>query len=151
MLNRLELPVGFAEGNRRHLVVGNPAAELVRFICQTEKIRKVSSIRAWWLGGLATARAGDSVAGESGEGPVKKSKTDVLIEFLLPTERSTRHGVSVKTCNKTSPTNDQLFLTTAAGFSELLRSSGIHVSKAAEDAIKMFCGDEGFRPKDMLS
>ena len=57
-------------------------------------------------------------------------------------------GVSVKTCNNAKPINDQLFCTTAIAFCNLLRANNIPVSDKAEKALRMFCGDPGFRPCD---
>lgn len=54
----------------------------------------------------------------------------------------------MKTCNNRTPTNDQLYFTTATAFCSLLRRNGINVPKAAQDALRMFCGDNGCRPKD---
>jgi hypothetical protein len=57
-------------------------------------------------------------------------------------------GVSTKQCNNPTPTNAQLYFTTARGFARLLSDNGIPVSDAAIAALRQFCGDTGFRPQD---
>ena len=128
-----------------HLVRGHPALELVQYVAGREGFAEVTGIRAWWLGGLATTRAGDVLL-DAGS-VVTKSKSDVLITLESLT-RSIRRGVSVKTCNNATPTNAQLYFTTASAFANLLRMNDIVVSPEAEDALRMFCGDPGFRPSD---
>jgi hypothetical protein len=98
------------------------------------------------LGGLATSGEGDVILNESGLA-VGKSKSDVVVEITY-NNGVERIGVSVKTCNKNTPTNDQLYFTTASAFCALLRTHGMQVSIEAEEALKMFCGDAGFRPLD---
>ena len=46
------------------------------------------------------------------------------------------------------PTNAQLYFTTAIAFIKLLNDNGINVSNNALNALRQFCGDSGFRPKD---
>jgi len=150
LLNSFSFSGNLSQGQRNHIVTGHPVVELIRYICQTEKISKIEKLRAWWLGGLATVREKDLVEGES-KMPVEKSKSDILLEITYGDGKIIKRGVSVKTCDKRTPTNDQLFLTTAVGFCNLLRTHGIKVSKEAETALRMFCGDEGFRPLDMCT
>lgn len=57
-------------------------------------------------------------------------------------------GVSTKQCNNASPTNAQLYFTTARGFASLLQANGIPVSNRAILSLRQFCGDAGFRPSD---
>lgn len=56
--------------------------------------------------------------------------------------------MSTKQCNNRTPTNAQLYFTTARGFTKLLRDNGIAVTDAALEALRRFCGDAGFRPLD---
>ena len=149
LLNSSSYPKDLTKGPRNPLVTGNPALELIKYVCQTEKIEIVSKVKANWLGGLATYGQGDSVKDNSGV-VVKKSKSDILIEIHDAKGAPFRTGVSVKTCDNPTPTNDQLFLSTAVGFCNLLRSRGIKVSSEAENALRMFCGDPGFRPTERL-
>jgi hypothetical protein len=105
---------------------------------------------AKWLGGLATAKAGDKILGDDGQA-ITKSKSDILISFFDKDGKPTHLGVSIKTCSKATPTNAQLFFTTASAFCDILRMNGVAVSEEAEKALKMFCGDAGYRPTDTLN
>ena len=58
------------------------------------------------------------------------------------------YRVSTKQCNKPTPTNAQLYFTTARAFSRLLQENGILVSDVATIALRQFCGDSGYRPSD---
>ncbi|HSV94741.1 MAG TPA: hypothetical protein VLH94_02045 [Spirochaetia bacterium] len=136
----------FAISNK-HLFTSNPALSLVSYICEFKKIFGIKKIKGYWLGGLATGKSGDFLV--SKDVVVKKSKSDVLID-IVHSAGTLRVGVSVKTCNNKTPTNDQLFFTTASAFCELLRTNNIVVTQSAEKALKMFCGDMGFRPLDMV-
>ena len=134
--------------NKTHIYNGNPAVEILQYISNDRDI-EVLDARASWLGGLATSGLGDALLDERGN-PITKSKSDVLIE--LTTNRGVETvGVSVKTCNKKTPTNDQMFFTTARAFCQLLRYNTIAVSQEAEKGLSMFCGDAGYRPLDLLS
>lgn len=129
-----------------HLVVGKPAVELLNFILLHEKLPGVTGFDAAWLGGLATSGKGDLLYDENGD-VVCRSKSDVLLT-IHHSRGPRRIGVSVKTCNKRTPTNDQLYFTTAVAFCNLLRSHAIPISQDAEVALRMFCGDTGYRPVD---
>lgn len=134
--------------NETHIYNGNPAAELLQYISNDRGI-EILDAQASWLGGLATSGLGDALLDEHGN-PITKSKSDVLIK--LTTDRGIETvGISVKTCNKKTPTNDQMFFTTARAFCLLLSSNGIGVSDEAEKGLSMFCGDAGYRPLDLLS
>jgi len=150
MLNLFSFSGDPSLGQRSHIVTGHPAVELIRYICQTERISKIEKVKAWWVGGLATVRERGLVEDEP-QTPMRKSKSDILLEIFCGDGKIIKRGVSVKTCDKVTPTNDQLFLTTAVGFCNLLRNHGIKVSKEAETALRMFCGDEGFRPLDLYT
>jgi hypothetical protein len=131
-----------------HLYEGNPTSILVSYVLNHLGLKKVDSIKSYWLGGLATSGKGDFVLGHEGD-RVKRSKSDILLEIGHKGKVS-RIGVSVKTCYKPKPTNAQLFCSTAEAICNLFRRNGVNVSKDFETGFKMFCGDEGFRPVDML-
>lgn len=132
----------------QHLFTGNPAQKLLQYIAD-DTGKEILDAHASWLGGLATSGLGDAVLDENGK-PITKSKSDVLIQ--LTTVAGTEIiGISVKTCSKKTPTNDQMYFTTARAFCTLLRSNEISVSMEAERGLSMFCGDEGFRPLEILS
>lgn len=66
---------------RTHLFRGHPAILLLRYIASRQRINRIKSIRAWWLGGLATAGEGDAVTDPKGRA-IKASKSDVVIELV---------------------------------------------------------------------
>lgn len=133
--------------NNTHIFNGNPAVEILQYI-SNDRCIEILDAKASWLGGLATSGLGDALLDEHGR-PITKSKSDVLIK-LTTTRGIETVGVSIKTCNKKTPTNDQMFFTTAHAFCLLLRSNGIIVSDEAEKGLSMFCGDIGYRPLDLL-
>lgn len=138
-------PVLFKNRLKGHLVRGAPESELVRYILRAERILGADRLEAWWLGGLATSGEGDKLIVDGQ--PLTGSKSDILLRIHCGAISHTL-GVSIKTCNKSKPTNDQLYFTTAVAFCELLRRNGLVVSTPAEHALRMFCGDKGFRPCD---
>jgi len=131
-----------------HIETGNPAVLLLGYIQQSYRIEIIKA-KAYWLGGLATARSGDSLCDTGGK-VVNKSKTDILVEASTSTN-SYRVGISVKTCNNKTPTNDQMFFTTAKAFCQLLINNGIPCSEKAIMGMSMFCGDVGYRPIDTFT
>ncbi|MDD4910503.1 MAG: hypothetical protein PHR44_07505 [Candidatus Omnitrophica bacterium] len=132
-----------------HIVMGKPSLLLLYYVAQKKELKNIKKIKAWWLGGLATSGEGDKLTDKDGQ-PIAKSKSDVLIE-IQHGDKVDIAGISVKTCDKETPTNDQLYFTTASAFCGLLRANNIPISKDAEIALKMFCGDAGFRPTDSLA
>jgi hypothetical protein len=131
-----------------HLYVGDPAILLVSYILQHLRLKRVDSVKAYWLGGRATSGEGDAVPGISAD-RLKGSKSDVLIE-VVNKGKTKRIGVSVKSCSKRAATNAQLYCTTASGLCKLFRKNKIPVSKHFEIGLKRFCGDIGHRPLDSL-
>jgi len=100
------------------------------------------------LGAMATAEEGKKWMEVHGI-PVKACKSDVLLT-VVPEDKATRTaGISVKQCNNRTPTNAQLYFTTAHGFCDLLRRNHIPVSRDGEVALKQFCGDPNFVPRDV--
>lgn len=130
---------------------GDPAILLLRYTISEKRIdqKKLIGLTAFWLGGLATSGKGDSLQTISGEN-VKSSKSDILLRLQFRRGESIDIGISIKTCSNKTSTNAQLFFTTAGAFCKLLRENDIEVSEIAEHAMKMFCGDKGFRPADMI-
>lgn len=129
-----------------HNFIGNPGKLLLDYILKNEKITTFNYIKSYWLGGLATDNSGDTLLDDNNN-PITKCKSDIVIN-IISQNINHYYGVSVKSCNKKTPTNDQMFFTTAKAFCELLRRNNISVSIDAEKALKMFCGDVGHRPID---
>jgi hypothetical protein len=136
--------------NTGHLHIGAPAKNLMDYILRSKGVKQdeIKAVRAWWLGGLATLGEGDEVLEEGIV--VDKSKSDILVRVETKSSQITI-GVSVKSCSKKSPTNDQLYFTTAIAFCNLLRQNHIEVSQDFQDGLRMFCGDAGYRPIDRKS
>ena len=134
--------------NDGHIFTGNPATILLQYIVNEIKT-PITDVRAFWLGGLATSGLGDALLTDNGT-PITGSKSDILLQLTTNNGIKTV-GVSIKTCNKTTPTNDQMYFTTARAFCQLLKSNGIEVNSIAEKGLSMFCGDAGNRPIDLLT
>lgn len=129
-----------------HLVEGIPAVELLAYVCRDLGFRAIDRAEAWWVGGLATAGKGDRSVPNT-DLLFKRSKSDVVVRVTTRRTVATI-GVGIKTCNNKTPTNAQLFFTTASAFCDLLRRQGLSIPGEAESAMKMFCGDPGYRPVD---
>lgn len=146
-INNLDTKNFVPAKNSGHIFHGNPAIELLQYIANDKNV-KIHDVKASWLGGLATSGLGDALLDERGN-PITKCKSDVLIKITTDSGVDTV-GISIKTCNKKTATNPQMFFTTARAFCQLLRTYGICVSEEAECGLSMFCGDIGFRPLDLM-
>src|SRR5690606_19676936 len=101
-------------------------------------------VEAIALGSLATAEEGKKWLEVNGM-RVKACKSDILLTIYNNDLKFMETvGVSVKQCSNKTPTNAQLYFTTARAFCELLRNNGIPVSDVAVNALRQFCGDNGF-------
>lgn len=143
-LNNIDFMSGntFIECVKPNVYHGNPANALVSHISQ-DKGKQINRLNAYWLGGLATARAGDNILNENGE-KITGSKSDILMDVEYEDGTNERIGVSAKACSN----NAQMALTTVSVFCGMLRENGIDVSDDAEIGLKMFCGEVGYRPID---
>lgn len=148
-INKLNNKLFLPATNSTHLFDGNPAKQLLQYISNALDLY-IIDVKASWLGGLATSGLGDVITDEQGH-PITKSKSDILLKVTCKDLSNKTIGVSIKTCNNATPTNDQMFFTTARAFCNLLRINGIYISTEAENGLSMFCGDIGFRPLDRMS
>lgn len=98
-------------------------------------------------GTLATSEAGKKWLSVNGVA-ISRCKSDLVITISTSNQKSITIGVSTKQCNNPTPTNAQLYFTTAQGFANLLQRNNIPVSENAIKALKQFCGDQYFRPSD---
>lgn len=121
---------------------GNPAVALVEHI-SSDKKQQIKRLKAYWLGGLATAGEGAELKNEAGE-TITGSKSDIVMDVTYESGSKETIGVSVKSCKN----NAQVALTTSNAFCEMLRNNGIAVSQDAEIGMKMFCGEPGYSPGD---
>ena len=143
-LNNIDCMVDeiFIECNRPNIYYGNPAKGLVYYISK-DKGKKISRLNVYWLGGLATVNAGAKILNKNGE-IITGSKSDILIDVRFEDGTTEKIGVSAKACSN----NAQIALTTCSVFCDMLRDNGISVSDTAEVGLKMFCGEDGYRPLD---
>ncbi len=107
---------------------------------------KCDCLQAYATGKLATSEDGDSSVLIEGES-ITSAKSDIII-VLENSGIKKVVGVSIKQCNNRTPTNAQVFFTTATAFYNLLLNNGISLSENALIAMRQFCGDVGFRPID---
>lgn len=131
-----------------YLIHGNPDISIVKKALKVLGWDICHKVEAIALGPLATAEEGKKWLEINGV-RVKACKSDILLTLynndlnLIETV-----GVSVKQCGNKTPTNAQLYFTTARAFCELLRNNGIPCSDVAVNALRQFCGDKGFAPQD---
>lgn len=146
-INACSWPMQVPPPTASHLSLGDPALSLVRYIASRRKIAKIQRATAVSTGALATSEAGKQwlVVNDI---PVSRCKSDLIVTLQPPSGAPVTVGVSVKQCNNRTPTNAQLYFTTARGFVNLLRSHQIHVTDLALNALRQFCGDDGFRPSN---
>ncbi len=133
-----------------NILKGNPGLLLVSFILNRLKISSFISIKAYCLGDLATSETKHDPLIVDGI-VITKSKSDILIVIDEGKPKHRLIGVSVKQCNTKSPTNAQLYFTTARAFLDLLEQNCFSISPNAITALRQFCGDIGFRPIDNKS
>jgi hypothetical protein len=127
-----------------HLDTGIPAQIVANYISSKEGFDEVELMEAWWLGGLATGRGGTPTIGDTGI-VANRSKSDVVLR-ITNSKMSKTVGLGIKTCAKSTPTNAQVFFTTAVAFCDLIGSRIESVPDVARVALREFCGDSGFMP-----
>jgi hypothetical protein len=130
-----------------HVFSGDAATLLISYILAREGIGKVAKVIALSTGALATSEAGKQWLSINGAS-VSRCKSDLVITLTSEAGQTITVGVSTKQCNNKTPTNAQLYFTTARGFANLLQANDINVSQEAIIALRQFCGDPGFRPSD---
>jgi hypothetical protein len=144
-INEMTTPI-LRNSSPKHLFYGEPATALIQKCQDILNWTSYDEVKAIALGNLATAEEGKKWLSVNGI-MVKACKSDILIT-LKSSKTVETIGVSVKQCNNKTPTNAQLYFTTAKGFYTLLNNNGIFLSDRGLTALKQFCGDEGFRPMD---
>jgi hypothetical protein len=146
-INNLAYPRQVAMVRGKHLFSGDPALVLLDYIAHYFDKKSIYSARAISTGALATSEAGRKWLSINGAN-ISRCKSDIIVTLNFTADRETTIGVSTKQCNNKTPTNAQLYFTTARGFVKLLRDNGIAVSETALLELRKFCGDQGFRPAD---
>ncbi|HEX3798613.1 MAG TPA: hypothetical protein VH413_07925 [Verrucomicrobiae bacterium] len=146
-INALTYPRPMSDLGQGHVFIGDPAIKLLDYICRAQRESVIKRAFAISTGTLATSEEGVRWLNINGV-TVKRCKSDLVITFEWNNSLSATVGVSTKQCNNKTPTNAQLYFTTAQGFTNLLIRNEIHVSSMALKALKQFCGDTGCRPMD---
>lgn len=146
-INALAYPLEVTPLPNGHVFSGNPALLCLNYIAFHQHCRRIVSASALSTGALATSEDGKRWLSINGA-IVSRCKSDLVLTITTDDKRQLTIGVSTKQCNSKTPTNAQLYFTTARGFSSLLRNNGLSVSDVAVRALRQFCGDEGFRPSD---
>lgn len=136
--NRYDLNINVFRGEPTSILINKALTLLDWDFCD--------NVTAIELGSIATAEGGKEWLKVNGI-EVRACKSDILLT-LTKNEETKTIGISVKQCNKKNPTNAQLFFTTAQAFSNLLIQNGIPVSQVAINALKQFCGENGFKPSE---
>lgn len=129
-----------------NVIKGKPHLALIQKALHFLNWSSCTNVEAIALGSLATAEDGKKWLEVQGV-KVKACKSDILLT-LYNYELTESVGVSVKQCNNKTPTNAQLYFTTATAFCRLLQRNNISVSEEAVNSLRQFCGDEGYRPSD---
>lgn len=125
---------------------GSPVNILLDKILNFLGWQKIDKVEAYATGKLATSETFDKEVLIEGKS-ITSAKSDVILVLHNSNEKRII-GVSVKQCNNKTPTNAQVFFTTATAFYNLVKSSGIPITENALKAMRQFCGDSGFRPLD---
>lgn len=145
-INKLQYPI-CSSNLDSNVFRGDPAATLVFYVTYYVGWDHCERAEAVAIGSLATAEEGKKWLEINGV-RVKACKSDVLLTLHGNSCMPKTIGVSVKQCNNRTPTNAQLYFTTAYAFCELLRRNGINVSDDGEQSLRQFCGDTVYRPQD---
>ncbi len=146
-INKISYPFCVAPALSTHVRTGDPARLLLDYVCSAEGIKQIEGANALSTGALATSEAGRNWLDINGAN-VRRCKSDLVLTLNYDDSKSMTVGISTKQCNNSSPTNAQLYFTTAVGFSSLLTNNGLSVSAHAVTAMRQFCGDVGFKPSD---
>jgi hypothetical protein len=147
-INGRHYPARFEHTLLPNVASGDPADLLLRYICLSCDETEILSVVAISTGALATSEEGKKWLSINGAN-VRRCKSDLVLTLRFASGRASTFGVSTKQCNNSTPTNAQLYFTTARGFVNLLHNAAIVVSDAALIGLRKFCGDQGFRPSDL--
>ena len=125
---------------------GAPEVILLNKVLSFLSWQKCDNIEAYATGKLATLERGNKEVFIEGKS-ITSAKSDVILVLYNGNAKKVV-GVSVKQCNNKTPTNAQVFFSTATAFYNLLVANSIPLSENALTAMRQFCGDIGFRPID---
>lgn len=145
-INRMSMPYSCSQKNMAIIHTGAPEIILLNKILNYLNWDSCNKVEAFATGQLATSEYGDKEVLIDGKA-ITSAKSDVIL-VMHKVGNKKIIGVSVKQCNNKTPTNAQVFFSTATAFYNLLVSNGMNLSTNALKAMRQFCGDTGFRPKD---
>ncbi len=145
-INSLPMPYSKSGIPFNIIYKGSPEKILLDKILEFVGWDSITAIKAYATGELATSEYGDKQVLIEGKA-ITSAKSDIIVIAHRSNEKRVI-GISVKQCNNKTPTNAQVFFTTATAFYNLVKDNGIQLTKQALKAMRQFCGDEGFRPKD---
>lgn len=146
-INSIAYPFTPSKLQLGHVFTGCPAILLLTYVSRHAGFATVTKATAISTGALATSEEGLDWLSVNGV-EVKRCKSDLVLTLHDAKGNLTTYGVSTKQCSNQTPTNAQLYFTTARAFAALLVNNGIPVSEVGVRALRQFCGDEGFRPED---
>lgn len=147
-INSCSYPISFEEILSQHVNVGDPAILLLNYIASYYGLNAIKSASAISTGALATSEDGKKWLSIHGA-KVSRCKSDLVITIAARDDDCIRTvGISTKQCSNATPTNAQLYFTTARGFAKLLKDNEIPITDIAVNGLRQFCGDVGFRPCD---
>lgn len=146
-INGFRFPLDVPIQSEGHLLSGDPAELLLWYLGMQNGITTIVAASALSTGALATSEEGKQWLSINGA-TVSRCKSDLVVTVTAQDQRVLTLGISTEQCNNKTPTNAQLYFTTARAFANLLQTNGVPVSADAIRALRQFCGDEGFRPSD---
>lgn len=145
-INNIKYPIIFNTDIKSHVNIGYPEILLLNYLCSVLGTCILDNVQAISVGSLATSENEQKHLEINGI-KIKKCKSDVIL--IINVGNITHNiGISTKQCSNKTPTNAQLFFTTANGFFNLLNNHNIPISKNALIALEQFCGNKGKRPMD---
>lgn len=145
-INSISMPYSKSRSIDKVVYIGSPVEILIDKILDYLNWDYCDNIEAYATGKLATSENGDKKVLIEGKA-ITSAKSDVVLVMYKSGEKKVV-GVSIKQCNNKTPTNAQVFFSTATAFYNLVVSNGMTLSEKAHKAMRQFCGDLGFRPLD---
>lgn len=130
----------------KKVYIGSPATILIDKILDYLCWDSCDKIQAYPTGKLATSEHGKKEIFIEGQS-IASTKSDVVL-VVHSSQCKKVIGVSVKQCNNKTPTNAQVYFSTATAFYNLIANNVKQMSNNALTAMRQFCGDVGFRPLD---
>ena len=145
-VNMIPMPYMRSSKSCKIVYQGSPVTILLDKVLDYLGWTMIDKVEAYATGKLATSEFGHKEVFIEGTS-ITSAKSDVILILYNSNDKKVL-GVSVKQCNNKTPTNAQIFFTTATAFYNLIKDAGIPLTEKALKAMRQFCGDIGFRPLD---